>query len=199
MTSTEQTETADEFTERTLWRDALDALMALVGRGQDVDPVELSETRARAEAEEQVETGRKARAERKRAEREQSDAAKRADEIAARIDPNHRTTADEKIAAAWAGYLDTLEEVAAECKAHNAAVSELARACRDAGVPVVRADQPRPEGDAVVASIGDWNRQRPTWRGVSYGVVEVESERLPHNADKSPRRQKLDRMRGRMT
>jgi hypothetical protein len=192
-------ETADEFTERTLWRDALDALMALVGRGQDVDPVELSETRARAEAEAEVETGRKARAERKRAEREQSEAAARADEIAATINPDALADGYARMRDAYEAYLRTVEEVAAECKAHNAAVSELARACREAGVPVIRADQPRPEGDAVVASIGDWNRQRPTWRGVSYGVAEVESERLPHNADKSPRRQKLDRLRGRMT
>ncbi|WP_143337704.1 hypothetical protein [Dietzia sp. WMMA184] len=167
--------------------------------GDDVDPAELADTRAKADAEAEVETGRKARAERKRADREQSAAAARADEIAAGIDPNHRATADEKIAAAWENYLAALEEVVADGKAHNVAVAELARACREAGVPVIRADQPRPEGDAVVASIGDWNRQRPTWRGVSYGVVEVESERLPHNADKSPRRQKLDRLRGRMT
>ena len=32
-----ETETADEFTERTLWRDALDALLALVRGGEDVD------------------------------------------------------------------------------------------------------------------------------------------------------------------
>ena len=192
-------ETETDYQERRTWRDALAGLLDLVRSGDDVDPAELADTRAKADAEADVETGRKARAERKRAEREQSEAAARADEIAATINPDALADGYARMRDAYEAYLRTVEEVAAECKAHNAAVSELARACRDAGVPVVRADQPRPEGDAVVASIGDWNRQRPTWRGVSYGVVEVESERLPHNADKSPRRQKLDRLRGRMT
>lgn len=196
-TSTPETET--DYQERRTWRDALADLLDLVRRGDDVDPAELANTRAKADAEAEVETGRKARAERKRAEREQSEAAARADEIAAGINPDALADGYGRMRAAYEEYLRTVEEVAAECKTHNVAVADLARACREAGVPVVRADQPRPEGDAVIASIGDWNRQRPTWRGVRYGVVEVESDRMPHNADKSPRRQKLDRMRGRMT
>lgn len=193
MTSTEQ------YTEKRTWRDALDNLRARLRGGDEIDQTELAQAMTHAQAEQEVEAARRSAHESRSARKAQEQAAARADEIAATINPDALADGYARMRDAYEAYLRTVEEVAAECKAHNAAVSELARACRDAGVPVVRADQPRPEGDAVVASIGDWNRQRPTWRGVSYGVVEVESERLPHNADKSPRRQKLDRMRGRMT
>jgi len=200
MTSTEQTETTDtEFTERTLWRDALDALMALVKRGQDVDPVELSETRARAEAEEQVETGRKARAERKRAEREQSAAAARADEIAARIDPDIGTTVDAEIVAAWENYLAATEAAAEKLAKHAAQVDELAREVRKAGVPTVDGitqsnRTTRITGDRIVSTPG--GRAVPTWGGVTYGRPAVEADKLPHRADQSERRRRIDQMRG---
>jgi hypothetical protein len=198
MTSTEQTETTDEFTERRTWRDALASLLALVRGGEDVDPAELADTRARAEAEEQVETGRRARAERKRAEREQSEAAARADEIAAGINPDALADGYARMRDAYEAYLRTVEEVAAECKPHNAAVAELARACRDAGAPTVQPiDARAAEGDHVV--LADGGRAWPTWNGVRYSPIAVEGEKMPHNSDRSKRRQDLDRLRGRAT
>ena len=202
MTSTEQTETADEFTERRLWRDALDALMALVGRGQDVDPVELSETRARAEAEEQVETGRKTAHERKRERREQDAAAKRADEIAAGIDPDIGATVDAEVRATWEAYLDAAEAAAEKLAEHAAQVDELAREVRKAGVPTVDGitqsnRTTRVTGDRIVSAPG--GRAVPTWGGVTYGRPSVEADKLPHRADQSERRRRIEQFRGRMT
>jgi hypothetical protein len=197
MTSTEQTETTDEFTERTLWRDALDALLALVGRGQDVDPVELSETRARAEAEEQVETGRRARAERKRIEREQSEAAKRADALAEGIDPNPRAGSDERIAAAYEQYLAAVEAEVEAMKAHSERVYELARAAEQAGTPLVESMNARSaEGDHIVPTPSYPKRRTVTWRGTRYVQHTVTTDRLPHVTDKSERRRRIEQMRG---
>lgn len=198
MTSTEQTETAaTEFTERRLWRDALDGLMALVGRGQDVDPVELSETRARAEAEAEVETGRRARSERKRAEREQSEAAARADELAEGIDPNPRAGSDERIAAAWQQYLAVVEAEVEAAKAHSDAVYELSRAAQDAGTPLVESMHARSaEGDHIVPTPSYPKRRTVTWRGTRYVQHTVTTDRLPHVTDQSERRRRIEQMRG---
>ncbi|MDX2358567.1 hypothetical protein [Dietzia sp. PP-33] len=198
-TSTPNTETTDDetFTERTLWRDALDALLSLVGRGQDVDPVELSETRARAEAEVEVETGRKSRHERKREQAAQDAAAARADDLAKGIDADFRAASEARIDAAWTAYLEVIEAEVETARAHNAEVSALARVCRDAGVPTVRPiDARTAEGDHVV--VADGGRAWPTWRGVKYSPTAIEGEKLPHVADKSKRRQNLDQLRGRV-
>ena len=199
-TSTPDTTTTDdtEYTERRFWRDLLDRILAALGRGEEVDAEELADVRTKAEAETEVEAARKTAHESRRARKAQDAAAARADEIAATINPDALADGYARMRQAYDNYVATVEEVAAECRPHNAAVSELARACRDAGAPTVQPINARAaEGDHVVTA--DGGRAWPTWRGIKYSPMAVEGERLPHNADRSKRRQGLDSLRGRMT
>ncbi|MCY1656321.1 hypothetical protein OVA21_03670 [Dietzia sp. SL131] len=195
---TPDTTTDDEYSERRFWRDLLDKIMAALGRGEDVDAEELAEVRTKADAETEVETARRTAHESRRTRKAQDAAAARADEIAATINPDALADGYARMREAYEEYLRTVEEVAAECRPHNQAVSELARACRDAGAPTVQPINARAaEGDHVV--VADGGRAWPTWNGIKYSPMAVEGERLPHNSDRSKRRQDLDRLRGRAT
>ncbi|MCZ4539231.1 hypothetical protein [Dietzia maris] len=190
--------TDDEYAERRFWRDLLDRILAALGRGEEVDAEELADVRSKAAAEEDVETARRSAHERRRTRKAQDAAAARADEIAAGINPDALADGYERMRVAYEEYLRTVEEVAGGCRPHNAAVAALARACRDAGAPTVQPlDARAAEGDYVV--MADGGRAWPTWNGIRYSPIAVEGERLPHNADRSKRRQALDRLRGRAT
>lgn len=202
MTTTNPTTDPAEFSERRTWRDALDSLMALVRRGEDVDPAELADTRAKADAEVEVETGRKSKHERKRAEQEQAAATARADELVAQMDPDIRGTVEAEIDEAWLRYLAAVEAAHARYVDHTAQVDELAREVRKTGVPIVPGDAQtnrltRITGDRLVTSPG--GSSTPTWRGVTYNRVQVTGNKLPHATDQSARRRQIDQMRGRMT
>jgi len=202
-TSTPDTTTTDdEYTERRFWRDLLDKIMAALGRGEEVDAEELADVRSKAEAETEVETARKTAHERKRERREQDAAAKRADEIAAGIDPDIGATVDAEVRATWEAYLDAVEAGRARYAEHAAQVDELAREVRKAGVPTVDGitqsnRTTRVTGDRIVSTPG--GREVPTWGGVTYGRPAIEAGTLPHRSDQSERRRRIDQFRGRMT
>ncbi|MBB0995512.1 hypothetical protein G6024_00015 [Dietzia maris] len=199
-TSTPDTTTTDdEYTERRFWRDLLDKIMAALGRGEEVDAEELADVRSKAEAETEVETARKTAHERKRERREQDAAAKRADELVAQMDADVRGTVEAEINAAWEAYLDATEAAAATLAEHAAQVDELAREVRKAGVPTVDGitqsnRTTRITGDRIVSAPG--GQPVPTWGGVTYGRPSVEADKLPHRADQSERRRRIEQMRG---
>lgn len=196
---TETTDHDAEFTERRTWRDALASLRDRIAGGDDVDPAELADTRVKADAETDIETVHRTRHEQKMAKRAQEAAVVRADELAAKIDPDTGADGEAEIRAAWDNYLTVIEETAKRYGDHERAVKELAAVVKETGVPVVdnftqTNRLTRIEGDRVVTAQG--GRAFPTWRGITYKFPRVDGAFLPHIADKSVRAQGITRVRG---
>ena len=193
MTSTEQ------YTEKRTWRDALDNLRARLRGGDEIDQTELAQAMTHAQAEQEVEAARRSAHESRSARKAQEQAAARADEIAAGIDPDIGATVDAEIVAAWEAYLATAEAAAEKLTEHAAQVDELAREVRKAGVQTVDGitqsnRTTRVTGDRIVSAPG--GRAVPTWGGVTYGRPSIEADKLPHRADQSERRRRIEQMRG---
>lgn len=190
------TENDTEFNETTTLRDAWEAIKARLSSGGDVTPDELVDAEKLAEAEVQIETARRSNHEKRKTKREQDAAAKRADELAKKIDPEINAASKARIDEAYENYLSVIEAEVEASTSHNANVWELARACRDAGAPVVAAGD-KHTGDRVVPNPGDWNSQTPNWRGVTYSLRTVTGEYLPHVRQKSSKRvRSLEQRRG---
>lgn len=197
---TETTDHDAEFTERRTWRDALASLRDRIAGGDDVDPAELADTRVKADAETDIETVHRTRHEQKMAKRAQEAAVARADELAAKIDPDVHAKGQADIKAAWDNYLTVIEETAKRYGDHERAVKELAAVVKETGVPVVDGlagvtnRDTRITGDKLVTHPG--GRGTPTWRGITYKFPRVDGAFLPHIADKSVRAQGITRVRG---
>lgn len=177
-----------DYVERRTWRDALDSLLALVGMGEDVDPAELSETKAKAEAETTVESGRQGWVERKRAEKARKDAAVLADEIAATIDPECHVKGLAEAKAAWDNYVETVVAVKGEFGEHDNKVRALLKAVADSGAPSVDAKSTAVEVPDAAVLKKPMSGVVPVWRGVTYGYTRLAGSFLPHRA---PRRDQV--------
>lgn len=195
-----KTSETTEYVETTTWREKARALRDRLTGGGDVTPVELAEADQLAAAEAEVETSAKTRHERKREDRERAAAEKRADELAAGIDPAVRDAVDRDVRAAWDRYVATIDAARETYAAHSALVVELAREVTAAGAPVVTAmDQAnrntRVSGDRVTASHG--GKPVVSWRGNEFKHPEVWGDKLPHSADERTLR-RLAQLRGRV-
>lgn len=176
--------TATEYTERRTWREKLDSLLALVGMGEDVDPTELADTQAKAEAEATVEGGRQARVERENAAQARREAAERADTIAADIDPECHVKGLAEARQAWSDYQDVVIAVAARFAEHERNVSALLEAVADSGAPTVKADlDDEAEGGAIL--LQPMSRPIPVWGGVKFPHTRLAGSFLPHRESRA--------------
>lgn len=181
------------YTERRTWRDALDSLLALVSNGEDVDPAELAETTAKAEAEATVEDGRASWTERKKAEQARKDAAKLANKLAADIDPDTHVKGLAEAKEAWDAYQAVIIAVADRFGEHERKVNALLQAVADSGAPHLKAQSNTELPDAAVLS-KPMSRPVPVWGGVTYSFARLSGTFLPHRGrHRLPRFDAIDR------
>jgi hypothetical protein len=181
MTSNEQPETTDEFTERTLWRDALDNLRARLRGGDEIDQTELAQAMTHAQAEQEVEAARLSQHERRKAEQDRAAAREQVTARVADLEPDARAASRSRVERAWTAYLDA-------CEAEQAAARDYSQSVRSL-IPLV---------SKAYSELDDDNHTVPGGvivDGKRYAVYSMSGVSLPHRESGRTdyRRDRIDR------
>lgn len=183
MTSTNPAADGD-YTERHIFRDAWDALRDLISKGEDVDPAELADTRAKAEAEEQVETGRRSKHERDKAAKRQAEARKAITAALADLDPDAGAAAQERINKAHEEFIAVVAAEILKAEAHNEKLRDAVRPYRDTGLEALPEDYAPRRGWPENVDRDNHIQVTPghptswiMWRGVRYSVYAPNLQR----------------------
>lgn len=184
MTTSTSPATDDEFTEKRTWRDTLASLRDRLTGGEDVDQDELTTALTHATAEEEIESARRTRHDRKRLKASQDAARQAITDALADLDPDAGPAARARIEAAYEVFLDVVATEVDAAEDHKRRLEEAVRPYSDTGLAHLQEDYaPRrgwPENvdrdHYVQASPG-----HPTswimWRGVRYSVYAPDLKR----------------------